>query len=126
MLLQSSHTAEVDEVTMDQGANIRPLPLAVKTEPGTAQEVSLDIYRYNTVRCDDHCVQPPCGDPRPPALPPSAFKLASLGPWDLPNTKSPGLYAPPDMNSESFYSVIGPNKQMSLAHLKLQFSLFPC
>ena len=50
-------------------------------------------------------MQPPCGDTRPPALPPSAFKLASLGPWELPNTKSPGLYAPPDMNSESLYSV---------------------
>lgn len=30
---------------------------------------------------------------------PSSIKLPSLGAWDLPNSKSPGLYAPPDMNS---------------------------
>ena len=89
-------------MTMDQGANIRPLPIAVKTEPGTAAEVSVGGCPGH---CDDRCVQPPCGDTRPPALPPSAFKLASLGAWELPDTKSPGLYAPPDMNSECFYSV---------------------
>ena len=29
------------------------------------------------------------------------MKLPSLGAWDNPTSKSPGLYAPPDMNSKS-------------------------
>ena len=31
---------------------------------------------------------------------PSSIKLPSMGAWDLPNSKSPALYAPPDMNSK--------------------------
>ena len=30
----------------------------------------------------------------------SSIKVASMGAWELPNSKSPALYAPPDMNSE--------------------------
>ena len=30
----------------------------------------------------------------------SSIKVPSMGAWELPNSKSPALYAPPDMNSE--------------------------
>ena len=30
----------------------------------------------------------------------TSIKVASMGAWELPNSKSPALYAPPDMNSE--------------------------
>jgi len=37
------------------------------------------------------------------AIAASSIKLPSMGAWDLPNSKSPALYAPPDMNSKYFH-----------------------
>ena len=41
------------------------------------------------------------GSSKMKAISASAIKLPSMGAWDIPTSKSPALYAPPDMNSES-------------------------
>ena len=69
--------AEADEVSIDAGANMRPV--FIKTEAGTGAEAE---------------------EVRP--ISPGSVRLASLGAWEpVTGSKSPGLYAPPDMNSES-------------------------
>ena len=69
--------AEAEEVSIDAGANMRPV--FIKTEAGTGAEAE---------------------EVRP--ISPGSVRLASLGAWEpVTGSKSPGLYAPPDMNSES-------------------------
>ena len=54
-------------------------PVFIKTEAGTGAEAE---------------------EVRP--ISPGSVRLASLGAWEpVTGSKSPGLYAPPDMNSES-------------------------
>lgn len=81
-VIQSSQCSEADEVSIDSEANMRPI--FIKSESG-----------------GDAGGCPGGGDSKP-ILPisPGSIKLPSLGPWDIPNSKSPGLYAPPDMNSK--------------------------
>ena len=76
-VIQSPQCSEADEVTIDSGANMRPV--FIKTESGDS-----------------------CSGESKPVLPisPNNIKLPSLSPWDIPTSKSPGLYAPPDMNSK--------------------------
>ena len=92
MLLQSSHTAEVDEVTMDQGANIRPLPVAVKTEPGTAQEVSLDIGVLSTVMTGVFSLR--AGTPGPPPCRPPPSSWPASDPGSCPTPSHPASTLP--------------------------------
>ena len=67
---------EAEEVSIDAGANMRPV--FIKTEAGTGAEAE---------------------EVRP--ISPGSVRLASLGAWEPgAGAKSPGLYAPPDMNSE--------------------------
>jgi hypothetical protein len=40
------------------------------------------------------------GEGKMKAIAASSIKLPSMGAWDIPNSKSPALYAPPDMNSK--------------------------
>ena len=66
--------AEAEEVSIDTGANMRPV--FIKTEAGVE-----------------------AAEARP--ISPGSVRLASLGAWDTgAGAKSPSLYAPPDMNSE--------------------------
>ena len=89
-VIQNPACIEAEEVQVDSGANMKPLFL--KTEGGTTQEA--------------------------PTIAPSSVKLPSMGAWDLPNSKSPPLYAPPDMNSivsGQYPLEEGPLSQMSEA-----------
>ena len=73
-VIQNPSCTDAEEVQVDSAANMKPLFL--KTEGGSTPQ-----------------------DIKP--ITPSSIKLPSMGAWDLPNSKSPGLYAPPDMNSKS-------------------------
>ena len=82
-VVQSSQCSEADEVNIDSEANMRPI--FIKSESGT--ETSGGCSGSG----DSKQIMP---------ISPSSIKLPSLGPWDIQNSKSPGLYAPPDMNSK--------------------------
>ena len=86
-VIQSPQCSEADEVTIDSGANMRPV--FIKTETGDSGG---------------------CSGESKPVLPisPNNIKLPSLSPWDIPTSKSPGLYAPPDMNSKCAPNTHGP------------------
>ena len=84
-VIQSSQCSEADEVNIDSGANMRPV--FIKSEASEAGGCS--------------------GSDTKPILPisPNSIKLPSLSPWDIPTSKSPGLYAPPDMNSKLLINI---------------------
>jgi len=89
-IIQHSSCTEAEEVQVDSQANVKPIFL--KTEGGTIQDVK-------------------------PILA-SSIKVASMAAWELPNSKSPALYAPPDMNSivsGQYPLEEGPLSQMSEA-----------
>ena len=84
-VIQNPSCTDAEDVQVDSAANMKPLFL--KTEGGSTPQ-----------------------DIKP--ITPSSIKLPSMGAWDLPNSKSPGLYAPPDMNSKSdTKEVIAKNKK---------------
>merc|ERR1712106_149945 len=94
-VIQNQQCADADEVQIDNQANMKPL--FIKSEGGTSESN------------DSKQIKP---------ISPSSIKLPSMGAWDLPNSKSPALYAPPDMNSivSGQYSLEeGPLSQMSEA-----------
>ena len=76
-VIQSPQCVEAEEVSIDSGANMRPV--FIKSENGEC------------AGSDSKQMMP---------ISPGSIKLPSLGPWDIPTSKSPGLYAPPDINSK--------------------------
>jgi len=91
-VIQSPQVAEAEEVSIDAGANMRPV--FIKTEAGVET-----------------------AEVRP--ISPGSVRLASIGAWDPgAGAKSPSLYAPPDMNSivsGQYPLEEGPLSQMSEA-----------
>ena len=79
-VIQSPQCNEAEEVTIDSAANMRPV--FIKSESGDSS---------GGCPGDSKQILP---------ISPGSIKLPSLGPWDIPTSKSPGLYAPPDMNSK--------------------------
>ena len=77
-ILQTGGCSEADEVQIDSQANVRPV--FIKSEAGSAEAGESG------------------GQMKP--ISPASMKVPSLGAWDIPTSKSPGLYAPPDMNSK--------------------------
>ena len=77
-VLQTGGCSEADEVQIDSQANVRPVFIKSEAGSGEAGEGG--------------------GQVKP--ISPASMKVPSLGAWDIPTSKSPGLYAPPDMNSK--------------------------
>ena len=87
-IVQTQRFAEADEVSIDHAANVRVISPGgvikseVKSEPGSSSSSSSE---------------PSASSP----MSPGSLKLPNLALWEIPtSTRSPALYAPPDMNSE--------------------------
>ncbi len=73
-ILQTQRFADVDEVAVDAMANVKPILLKKEDSGNTSSE----------------------------PMSPASLKLPNLALWEIPSTtRSPALYAPPDMNSAS-------------------------
>ena len=120
-VIQNQQCADADEVQIDNQANMKPLFIKVRfaemsfgafrtSVDASAANASPQIFRitiFDTISFfqseggtsesnDSKQIKP---------ISPSSIKLPSMGAWDLPNSKSPALYAPPDMNSKISYIV---------------------
>ena len=92
-ILQTGGCSEADEVQIDSQANVRPV--FIKSESGSGDTVDTGSG-----------IKP---------ISPASLKVPSLGAWDIPTSKSPGLYAPPDMNSKSCSALISELTYLSQA-----------
>lgn len=93
-VLQNQMCTDCDEIQFDQAANMKPI--TIKSENGESESCSS----------------------RMKPISPGSIKLPSMGAWDLPTSKSPALYAPPDINSivsGQYPLEEGPLSQMSEA-----------
>ena len=85
-IVQTQRFAEADEVSIDHAANVRVIAgVVVKSETGSSSSSS-------SSSSDSSASSP---------MSPGSLKLPNLALWEIPtSTRSPALYAPPDMNSE--------------------------
>lgn len=94
-IVQTQRFAEADEVSIDHAANVRVISgVMVKSEPtATAGSSSTTTGGSSSSSSSDPSASSP--------MSPASLKLPNLALWEIPtSTRSPALYAPPDMNSE--------------------------
>ena len=87
-IVQTQRFAEADEVSIDHAANVRAISgVMVKSEIGST-----------TSSAASESSAAPSLSSSP--MSPGSLKLPNLALWEIPtSTRSPALYAPPDMNS---------------------------
>ena len=87
-IVQTQRFAEADEVSIDHAANVRVIfPSSVKSEQ-VKSEVKSEVKTEPGMTSND-------------PMSPGSLKLPNLALWEIPtSTRSPALYAPPDINSE--------------------------
>ena len=93
-IVQTQRFAEADEVSIDHAANVRVISggVMVKSET-TAGSSSTTTGLSSSSSSSDTSASSP--------MSPGSLKLPNLALWEIPtSTRSPALYAPPDMNSE--------------------------
>ena len=93
-IVQTQRFAEADEVSIDPAANVRvifPSGGGIKSEVKT--EVKSEVKTEPGMTSSDPSASLP--------MSPGSLKLPNLALWEIPtSTRSPALYAPPDINSE--------------------------
>lgn len=95
-ILEDPRTADCEEVTIDQYANMMPCATAKVSFFDDDDDEFKNVHFY-----DGHFQEGSDDLINAGPLSPGSLKLPSLASWDLPTTtRSPALYTPPDINSK--------------------------
>jgi hypothetical protein len=87
-ILQTQRFADVDEISVDLMANVKAA-MMIKSEPGDTSSSSSPPSSSSSSSMSSSPMSP------------GSLKLPNLALWEIPSTtRSPALYAPPDINSE--------------------------